>query len=89
MKKVVFFIQLMTCGGIERAFVNLCNKLIESGKILVDPRDYLLVARHLDKVITKEALKANLIRKGLENIERFSGEKFAKSYLNTIFGVKV
>ena len=199
MKKVAFLIQIMTCGGIERALVNLCNKLIESGKceitiymmtrrggiirsyqtyleiaekpldliligvdqsfiakesgviktkvkclkyidsndelyriisrssvflflsliegfglppieamqlkvpvicsnvsslpevvgdaaILVDPRDYLSVARQLDKVITEEVLRADLIRKGLENIERFFFLLFAKSYWNTILG---
>ena len=66
--------------------VSSLPEVVGDAAILVDPRDYLSVARQLDKVITEEVLRADLIRKGLENIERFSGEKFAKSYWNTILG---
>lgn len=50
MKKVAFLIQIMTCGGIERALVNLCNKLIEPGKCEITI--YMMTRRgeFLDKI---------------------------------------
>lgn len=64
--------------------VSSLPEVVGDAAILVDPRDYLSIAQQLDKVINEESLRIYLIQKGLENLERFSGENFAKSYWNTI-----
>jgi len=47
----------------------------------VDPYDVESIAQGMHKVLTDEALKRNLIEKGLERVKLFSWEKAAKEHL--------
>jgi glycosyltransferase involved in cell wall biosynthesis len=47
----------------------------------VDPYDVESIAQGMHKVLTDEALKRNLIEKGLERVKLFSWEKSAKEHL--------
>ncbi len=49
--------------------------------ILVDPHDVDAIADALYRIITDEALRAELARRGLENVKRFSWEKCARETL--------
>lgn len=49
--------------------------------ILVDPHDVDAIADAMSRIIADEALRAELARRGLENVERFSWEKCARETL--------
>lgn len=49
--------------------------------ILVDPHDVDAIADAMCRIITDEALRAELARRGLENVKRFSWEKCARETL--------
>ncbi|MGQ9491521.1 MAG: glycosyltransferase family 4 protein [Anaerolineae bacterium] len=49
--------------------------------ILVDPHDVDAIAEAMYRVLTDEALRAELARRGLENVKRFSWEKCARETL--------
>ncbi len=49
--------------------------------ILVDPHDVDAIADAMDRVLTDDALRAELVRRGHENVKRFSWEKCARETL--------
>lgn len=49
--------------------------------ILVDPHDVDAIADAMRRVLTDEALRAELVRRGHENVKRFSWEKCARETL--------
>lgn len=49
--------------------------------LLVDPHDVDAIADAMYRIITDEALRAELARRGLENVKRFSWEKCARETL--------
>lgn len=55
----------------------------ESG-ILVDPKDIKSIANGIKKVISNEKLAADLSKKGLENVKRFSWQKCAEETLKIL-----
>ncbi len=60
-------------------------EMIQEAGILVDPDDAQEVAKALDRVLTDEELRADLIRKGYKNIERFSWETRTDLYWKELF----
>lgn len=48
--------------------------------VLVDPDDSVSVAYALEKVISSDKYREELVEKGLENVERFRWKKIAKQY---------
>lgn len=60
-------------------------EMIREAGILVDPDDAGGVARALDRVLTDEELRGDLIRKGYKNIERFSWETRTDLYWKELF----
>ena len=49
--------------------------------LLVDPHDVDAIAEAMYRLVTDEALRADLVRRGLENVKRFSWEKCARETL--------
>jgi glycosyltransferase involved in cell wall biosynthesis len=49
--------------------------------LLVDPHDVEAIAAAMQRLATDEALRAELVRRGFENIKRFSWEKCARETL--------
>lgn len=49
--------------------------------LLVDPHDVDAIAEAMYRLLTDEALRADLARRGLENVKRFSWEKCARETL--------
>lgn len=52
--------------------------------ILVDPKDPQNMADGIYKIVSNEALKDDIIRKGLENVKRFSWDKCAQEIASEI-----
>jgi len=55
--------------------------------LLVDPHDVDAIADAMMRVLTDEALRAELARRGLENVKRFSWEKCARETLAVLESV--
>ena len=53
----------------------------EAAALLVDPLDVDAIAAAMHRLVTDEALRAELARRGFENIQRFSWEKCARETL--------
>jgi glycosyltransferase involved in cell wall biosynthesis len=49
--------------------------------LLVDPHDVDAIAEAMYRLVTDEALRAELVRRGFENVKRFSWEKCARETL--------
>jgi glycosyltransferase involved in cell wall biosynthesis len=49
--------------------------------LLVDPHDVDAIAEAMHRLVTDEALRTELARRGLENVQRFSWEKCARETL--------
>jgi glycosyltransferase involved in cell wall biosynthesis len=49
--------------------------------LLVDPHDVDAIAEAMYRLVTDEALRQELIRRGIENVKRFSWEKCARETL--------
>lgn len=50
--------------------------------LLVDPYNYIEIAESIRRIFNDGALREDLIREGLKNVERFSWERCAKETLN-------
>jgi glycosyltransferase involved in cell wall biosynthesis len=55
--------------------------------LLVDPHDVDAIAAAMARLATDEALRAELVRRGFENVKRFSWEKCARETLAVLEGV--
>jgi glycosyltransferase involved in cell wall biosynthesis len=55
--------------------------------LLVDPHDVEAIAEAMYRLVTDEALRAELTRRGLENVKRFSWEKCARETLAVLEAV--
>jgi glycosyltransferase involved in cell wall biosynthesis len=55
--------------------------------LLVDPYDVDAIAEAMYRLVTDDALRAELARRGLENVKRFSWEKCARETLAVIEGL--
>lgn len=55
--------------------------------LLVDPHDVDAIAEAMMRILTDEALRAELARRGLENVKRFSWEKCARETLAVLESV--
>lgn len=55
--------------------------------LLVDPHDVDAIAETMMRILTDEALRAELARRGLENVKRFSWEKCARETLAVLESV--
>jgi len=53
----------------------------EAAALLVDPHDVDAIAEAMNRLVTDEALRAELSRRGLANVQRFSWEKCARETL--------
>ncbi len=54
--------------------------------LLVDPHDVEAIAEAMHRVLTDDALRAELVRRGHENVKRFSWEKCARETLAVLLG---
>ena len=52
--------------------------------LLVDPNDIEEIAESFERIICKEDLKDDMIKKGFENVKRFSWEKCAKETIDIL-----
>ena len=52
--------------------------------LLVDPHDVDAIAEAMYKLVTDDALRAELVRRGFENVKRFSWEKCARETLKVL-----
>lgn len=59
----------------------------QAAALLVDPHDVEAIADALYRVLTDDALRAELARRGLENVKRFSWEKCARETLAVLVQV--
>ncbi len=55
-----------------------------AGAMLVDPKNSFEIAGALEKVLSSEELRQDLIKAGFENIAKFSWEKCARETLNVL-----
>lgn len=55
--------------------------------LLVDPHDVDAIAEAMQRVLTDDALRAELVRRGQENLKRFSWEKCARETLAVLLEV--
>jgi len=55
--------------------------------LLVDPHDVDAIAEAMRRLVTDDALRAELVRRGFENVKRFSWEKCARETLAVLEGV--
>ena len=55
--------------------------------IMIDPENLKEISNAIEKVLTDENLRADLISKGYENIKRFSWEKSAQKLHDVIVKV--
>jgi glycosyltransferase involved in cell wall biosynthesis len=55
--------------------------------LLVDPHDVDAIAEGLRRLVTDDALRAELVRRGFENVKRFSWEKCARETLAVLESV--
>ena len=55
--------------------------------LLVDPLDVDAIAAAMQRLVTDDALRAELARRGLENVKRFSWEKCARETLAVLESV--
>ncbi|PKO23222.1 MAG: glycosyltransferase family 1 protein [Chloroflexi bacterium HGW-Chloroflexi-1] len=55
--------------------------------LLVDPHDVDAIAEAMCRLVTDDALRAELVRRGFENVKRFSWEKCARETLEVLEGV--
>jgi glycosyltransferase involved in cell wall biosynthesis len=53
----------------------------QAAALLVDPHNVDAIAEAMYRLVTDEALRADLTRRGLENVKRFSWEKCARETL--------
>jgi glycosyltransferase involved in cell wall biosynthesis len=54
------------------------------GAILIDPKNIKSIARGIYKIISDENLKKKLVKKGYENVKRFSWQKCARDMLKIL-----
>ena len=54
------------------------------GAVFVDPKSSAEIAQALEKVLSNETLRQNLIQDGFENVKRFSWEKCARETLKLL-----
>ena len=54
--------------------------------LLVDPHDVDAIAEAMRRLVTDDALRSELARRGLENVQRFSWEKCARETLAVLAG---
>ena len=50
------------------------------GALLIDPFDVQAIRAAVKKVIGDPSLREKLVKKGLQNIERFSAQEIARQY---------
>ncbi len=56
------------------------------GAILVDPLDPLALAEAMEKLVTDPALRAGIIDKATQNVDRFSWERCAREVGELVLG---
>jgi glycosyltransferase involved in cell wall biosynthesis len=54
------------------------------GGLLVDPRDTTAITRAMERIIHQDDLREGIIKRGLENVRRFSWEKCAQTVMDVI-----
>ena len=57
------------------------------GALLIDPHDVRLVAASIANVISDKKMRGYMVKKGYENLKRFSWEKSAKETLDILLTV--
>lgn len=63
------------CSGITSL-----PEVVGDAAILVNPEDYMDVASKMNLLVKDETLQEDLIRKGIQNVERFSWDKIIRKY---------
>lgn len=64
--------------------VSCLPEIAGSGAMLVDPKSSMDIAQAMEKILSSEKLRQNLIKAGLENVKRFSWEKCARETLKVL-----
>jgi len=75
-------LEAMACGcPVVTSNVTSLPEVCGDAAYYVDPYDVESIAEGMDKVLTDEAMKRNLIERGLGRVKLFSGKKAAKEHL--------
>lgn len=76
-------LEAQACGTpVITSDVSSMPEIAGSGALLVDPNSVNSIKEAIQKLMSDSKLKSDLVRKGLENIKRFSFEKMAREALN-------
>ena len=76
--------------AMNRGVPVICSKISSSPEIagnaalLIDPSDPKEIAETINKILRDNDLKEKMIKKGFENVKKFSWEKCAKETFNTL-----
>jgi glycosyltransferase involved in cell wall biosynthesis len=75
-------LEAMACGTpVVTSNVSSLPEVVGDAAVLVNPENVFDIARGIREVLTDEELRAELIRKGFEQIRKFSWEKTAREVL--------
>jgi len=85
-------LEAMACGTpVVTSNVSSLPEVVGNAALLVDPENVEEIASAIEKVLTDEKLREELIRKGFERVKRFSWEKTARETIEvykSVTGIK-
>jgi len=85
-------LEAMACGTpVVTSNVSSLPEVVGDAALLVDPENVEEIASAIEKVLTDEKLREELIRKGFERVKRFSWEKTARETIEvykSVTGIK-
>jgi len=78
-------IEAMACGTpVVCSNTTSLPEVAGEAAILIDPKNKEQLIEAMEKIVSKEELRKDLIEKGLKNVKRFSWEKCARETLRVI-----
>ena len=78
-------LEAMSCGtSVITSNISSLPEVAGDAAILVDPNNADEIARAMKDIVENQSLRSELIRKGFEQIKKFSWQKTAKEYFDTI-----
>jgi len=77
-------LEAQACGcPVITSNVSSCPEVAGEGALLVDPRNVDEISRAMLKIVKNENFRNSIVKRGLENVKKYSWHKCAKELLNT------
>jgi glycosyltransferase involved in cell wall biosynthesis len=79
-------LEAMACGTpVITSFTSSLSEIVGGAGLMVDPYNITDIATAIERVLSDDRLRDNLIQKGLERAKKFDWEKTAREYLEIFF----